>query len=65
MFGKTNRRLEKLEEHRAYKSDYYNLNERYWNLVRDFNALLEHLGLNIEDVPGRREVTKKGGPEKG
>jgi hypothetical protein len=64
MFGLW-RRVKRLEESSAHKTDHDHLNQRYWDLRHDMDLLLEHLKVNIRDVPSRREIVQKGGPEKG
>jgi hypothetical protein len=47
------------------EEDYERFNQKYWELRHDFDLLLDHLGVHIDDVRPSRVIRKKGGPEKG
>ena len=41
------------------------LREMYWSLWRKHELLLKHFGLEEREIPSRKELRTKGGPEQG
>lgn len=46
-------KLEKAVEARAYQSTADMQRDRHWRLESEFRAVLNHLGVEVEAVPGR------------
>lgn len=60
------RKLRSLERDLKFAHDSIDrANERHWALKREFDMVLEHLGIYIEEVSKHSVVRKKGGPERG
>ena len=55
MFGKLRKKVERLEDTRAYKDDYERLRAAYYELRGDFDALCRHLQVQMMVTPQHRK----------